>query len=546
MGKSGYQLRRQILIWALLITTLGVTPFYSYDPINISRATAVLIFGLISAGVLAVNFKSLLSKENRTVLSLSVLFLFWATLASINSNMGIAEILFGVTGRNTGFLTYISLLFLMLLAVIKINSTSIPNLVLVLLFSGLISAMYGLIQSFELDPFEWINPYSPVFGFFGNPNFQASFMGISATAALSYCLQKSKWNLWRSIWLAYIPLSLYVVYASKSQQGYLVFAAGASVVIYLWIKSFSNLSRFKPVYLFLSFIGVTSVLLDILQKSPWQSVLYKPSVTFRGDFWRTGWNITQGNPIFGVGLDGYRDSYRLYRDQIAAERNPSAMVDSAHNVFLDISSGGGFPLVIIYCGVILLVLISIFKVVRREKEFNYSFVGIAGAWVAYLAQSVISINQIGLAIWGWILSGVIIGYEIKTRNEASSVTVSNKSLEPVVISLGLIIGLVVSLPLVLTDGQFRSTVKAGDVIKIEQNLERWPQSVIRMNVAAQIFIDGGFANRALTISQKAVKLNPRNFEAWEKIYLNPESDENTKAQALAKMRDLDPLNPIIK
>ena len=67
-----------------------------------------------------------------------------------------------------------------------------------------------------------------------------------------------------------------------------------------------------------------------------------------------------------------------------------------------------------------------------------------------------------------------------------------------------------------------------------------------MNLAAQIFIEAGFADRALVISQKAVKLNPRNFEAWEKIYSNPESDENTKAQALAKMRELDPLNPNIK
>jgi O-antigen ligase len=546
MGKSGNQLRSRILILGLVITTLGVTPFYSYDPINVFRATAVLVFGLISLGILLINFKSLLSKENRTVLILSVLFLLWIALASINSNMGIADTLFGVTGRNTGLLTYLSLLSLMLFAVVTKNSTSIPNLILALLFCGLISALYGLIQSFGVDPFEWINPYSPVFGFFGNPNFQASFMGISATAALSYCLQKGKWNLWRSIWLSYIPLSLYVVYASKSQQGYLVFAVGASVVIYLWIKSFNSLSRYKPVYLFLGFIGVTSVLLDILQKSPWQSVLYKPSVTFRGDFWRTGWQITQINPIFGVGLDGYRDSYRLYRDQVAAERNPTAMVDSAHNVFLDISSGGGFPLLIIYCGLIALVLISIYRVVRREKDFNFAFAGVAGAWVAYLAQSVISINQIGLAIWGWVLSGVIIGYEIKTRDIAPSAAVRTPAMERVVIYLGIIIGLAVSLPLVIADGQFRSTVKAGDVIKIEQNLDRWPQSVIRMNVAAQIFIDGGFANRALTISQKAVNLNPINFEAWEKIYLNPDSDENTKAQALSKMRELDPFNPSIK
>jgi hypothetical protein len=371
-------------------------------------------------------------------------------------------------------------------------------------------------------------------------------MGISATAALSYCLQKRKWNLWRSIWLSYIPLSLYVVYLSKSQQGYLVFAAGASVVIYLWIKSFDKLSKLKPIYLFICFIGITAVLLDILQKSPWQSVLYKPSVTFRGDFWRTGWQITQDNPIFGVGLDGYRDNYRLYRDQITAERNPSAMVDSAHNVFLDISSGGGLPLLLIYCGLILLVVIAIARVIRREKYFNYSFAGISGVWVAYLAQSVISINQIGLAIWGWALSGVIIGYEIKTRNIAPSAEVRTPAMERVAIYLSVIIGLVVSLPLLLADGQFRSSVKAGDVIKIEQNLDRWPQSVIRMNVAAQIFIDGGFANRALIISQKAVKLNPINFEAWEKIYLNSDSDENTKAQALAKMRELDPFNPSIK
>jgi hypothetical protein len=145
-----------------------------------------------------------------------------------------------------------------------------------------------------------------------------------------------------------------------------------------------------------------------------------------------------------------------------------------------------------------------------------------------------------------VLSGVIIGYEIKTRNIAPSAIMRTPATERVSIYLGVIIGLAVSLPLVLTDGEFRSAVKAGDVIKIEQNLERWPQSVIRMNLATQIFIDGGFANRALVISQKAVKLNPRNFEAWEKIYLNPESDENTKVQALSKMKELDPSNPNIK
>jgi O-antigen ligase len=536
----------KVLICALVITTLGVTPLYSYDPINVFRFSAVTVFGAISLFLLIINRQQIFFGSRFQVLIISVSFLIWVTLISIRSKMGITDIIFGVSGRNTGLITYVAFLSLMLLAVIKASKKLILNIILILLICGFISAIYGLVQSFGLDPFNWINPYSPVFGFFGNPNFQASYMGISATAAFSYLLQKNRLNLLRILLGIYIPLALYVVYKSKSQQGYLVFITGISVVIYFWIKSHNRLSKFTPLYVLFWIIGVFLVLIDILQRSPWGPIFYKPSITFRGDFWRAGWSITTDNFIFGVGLDGYRDSYRLYRDRVAAERNPTSMVDSAHNVFLDISSGGGFPLLVIYCALILLVIISIIKVSRREKEFNYGFAAVSGAWVAYLAQSAISINQIGLAIWGWVLSGVIIGFEINSRTESQIITAGKRAAERVGIVFGLIIGLAISLPLLVTDGQFRSTIKTGDVIKIEKNLDQWPQSVIRMNLAAQLFIDGGFADRALIISQKAVKLNPRNFEAWEIIYLNPQTDENSKSQALLKMRELDPLNPNIK
>jgi O-antigen ligase len=546
MQKLMRQTNIGVLTWALISITLGVLPFYSFDPINILRFILILIFGLICLGLIWINRRKLFSLNYRAILIISIAFIIWIVLTTVISKNNFIESLFGITGRQTGFLTYISLVFILLVAVLKTQKFLMNSIMYFLILTGVISALYGLIQFFSLDPFDWINPYSPVFGFFGNPNFQSSFMGISATAALAFILNKNKWHLERVISFIYIGLAMCVIYLSKSQQGYLVFSIGASVVIYLWIKTHHRFSKFTSLYILVWFTGVFITLIDVLQKSPWQPVLYKPSVTFRGDFWRAGWNITKDNPIFGVGLDGYRDSYRLYRDQIAAERNPSAMVDSAHNVFLDISSGGGFPLLIIYCALILLVILSILKVIKREKEFNYSFAAVSGAWVAYQAQSVISINQIGLAIWGWVLSGAIIGYEINTRKDGSSTTVSKPAAERMAVSFGLLIGIVISLPLLLADGQFRSTIKAGDVIKIEQNLDQWPQSVIRMNLAAQIFIDGGFSDRALIISQKAVELNPRNFEAWEKIYLNPQSDENAKSQALVKMRELDPLNPNLK
>ena len=35
--------------------------------------------------------------------------------------------------------------------------------------------------------------------------------------------------------------------------------------------------------------------------------------------------------------------------------------------------------------------------------------GVFAAWVAYLMQSIVSIDNIGIAIWGWVLGGAVIG-----------------------------------------------------------------------------------------------------------------------------------------
>ena len=57
------------------------------------------------------------------------------------------------------------------------------------------------------------------------------------------------------------------------------------------------------------------------------------------------------------------------------------------------------------------------KVVLRKKEYDATFVALTVAWLGYQAQSVISINQIGLAIWGWVLSGALIAYERASRED---------------------------------------------------------------------------------------------------------------------------------
>jgi O-antigen ligase len=256
--------------------------------------------------------------------------------------------------------------------------------------------------------------------------------------------------------------------------------------------------------------------------------------------------MTLDNPVFGVGLDGYRDHYRASRDLVTALRPGSdAMTDSAHNVFLDISSGGGFPLLIIYVFLVGLTIFSAIKVIRRSTGFDVGFAAVLGAWVAYLAQSVISMNQLGLAVWGWVLTGSIIGYEINTREKIQ--VKSMKSAYPTVaIGLGLIIGLGVGLPLMVADATFRSTVEAGVVLKIEASVRQWPQSVTRMTLAAQILREGNLPERSIVIAREAVEFNPMNYEAWRELSMQPNASEPERKQALETMKKLDPFNPNLK
>jgi hypothetical protein len=367
-------------------------------------------------------------------------------------------------------------------------------------------------------------------------------MGMTATAAFSLLLKQHDQTKFRLIYGFFIPLALLNIYQSKSQQGFLVMLVGISIILFLWLRD-GNYKRITFIYIVIWLIGAIAVILDILQKTPWKSILYKESVSYRGDFWRAGWQMTLDNPIFGVGLDGYRDNFRFYRDQVAADRNPNAMVDSAHNVFIDISSGCGFPLLIIYITILLLALISAVKVIKRSNTFDPIFAGIFGSWIAYLAQSLISINQIALAVWGWALTGAIIGYEIITRDEKQESALKDKTIGWLGVPSGIVIGVAIAFPIFVSDSQFRSTVKLGDVTQIQQSVEKWPQSVIRMTLAAKILREGGFADQALEISAKATNLFPNNFEAWQELYANPKASEKLKLEALQTMKKLDPLNP---
>jgi hypothetical protein len=311
-------------------------------------------------------------------------------------------------------------------------------------------------------------------------------------------------------------------------------------------------------YGILSAVGFFVVLFGTLNKGPLASILYKDSVTYRGDYWHAGWNMTVDHPLFGVGMDSYGDWYRRSRTLAATlRRGPDTTSNAAHNVFLDISSYGGFPLLIIYVALMALVVVSAFKVLKRNKGFNPVFAGLVGGWVAFQAQSIISINQIGLAMWGWVLSGLIIGYEINTRNVVVAETVVKKGRvagkhaqtsagSVVALFVAFVLGVLVGMPPYVASARYKSALETSNPTVIQEAAYIWPIDPSRMIQVAMTLNENKLEAQGLEVAIDATKKFPNNYLVWATLDAMKSATAEQKAQAQKEMKRLDPLNPNLK
>lgn len=545
----------KLLMWALVSVTLFVTPFWALDPINPIKMLAVSAFAFMGLGVLVVNQKSLNLSRYRTPLVLIVGFMVWQLVVFVVSGGEKPQQLFGSAGRNTGLITYLAFSILFVVSLVVSSKAFLNRYLLATLVVGVASLSYGLVQGLGGDPIDWVNPYSPVFGFLGNPNFQSSLLGIFGSVVFAQLLSGGVKFQVKSAYGVYLLTSIYVIKETASQQGFLVLLIGSGIALGLFVNQRSKALGYS--YGGLAIIGFLAVLFGTLNKGPLASLLYKDSVTYRGDYWRAGWKMTLENPIFGVGLDSYGDWYRRSRTiEATLRRGPEVTSNAAHNVFLDISAYGGFPLLLIYIAMVVLVVISAVRVLKRSQGFNAGFVGIFGGWVAFQAQSIISINQIGLAIWGWVLSGLIIGYEINTRGGESDVEQKpgRKGTKPgqssagtsLAMFIGLVVGVLVGMPPYAASAKYKGALETSNPIVIQEAAYIWPVESSRMIQVANTLNQNKFEKEALEVAVDATERFENDFGVWATLSSMALATDQQKKQAFEEMKRLDPLNPELK
>lgn len=540
-------------------TTIFVVSGAVTDPVNVTKLLSLGIVSSMAFGTIIVSGLRNLVRLNFPLWAAVGLFLASALLSISRSSSPFSQNWFGVYGRNNGFLTYFFLAVL-LLATVSLNSRdSLRRVILGLLVAGLVNVAYCLWVILFGDFVGWNNPYGNILGTLGNPNFIGSFLGIFLAAYLAYSLSNEAPRYLRYFAFIVIPITAYEIYDSKAIQGRVVGLAGIAIIGFFLLRT---LNRRILLWIYSSFIvalGVTAVL-GALQIGPLAALIYKTSISLRGQYWLAGWNVGQDSPISGVGMDSFGDWYRRARDARALELpGVNTVVNAAHNVPLDLFAFGGWPLLISYLMIMALAGAALLKSIVRTKHFDPILVILTTSWLGYQVQSLISINQIGLAIWGWVLTGAIIVYERNTRDASqihekvmklSANTPKNLiGLQPkLVLSVTIsgLFGLLLAIPPFSADSTWRSSQVARSLEGLEASLTPSyfnPSNVTKYLSNIETLEQSNLPELSRKYALEAVNWNPESFELWRVLYLIRASTIEEKRLAVRNMQRLDPLNP---
>jgi len=552
----------KLLFTGLCLITIAVYWQGVTDPVNVPK---FFILGAVSvSGVALLNmrdWKRILISYKYPFMAVGV-FLAASLSSLIFSPAPLSQSLYGAYGRNNGFLLYIFLIMLLVTMLAASRLLTFISVLNAMYYAGVVNVIYCLWVVAFGDFIGWSNPYGNILGTLGNPNFIGSFFGMFSAVVLSRIISHENSNKSKIVNLILLLSTYFLIYESHAVQGRIL-GFGALLINIFYLSRSKFKSKF-PSWLIIvgsSSLGILGIL-GTLQKGPFSPFLYKDSVSLRGQYWYAGIQMAKEHLINGVGFDAYGDWYRTTRRASALIRpGVDTTSNAAHNVFIDIFAFGGIALLISYIGLVILILTSIVRQSKVRKSFDPIFVSLTGAWICYQVQSVISINQIGLAIWGWVLGGAILAYEkIDVEHWGKEVEIqknsskSSSSAQQIVspnlrLAVAMILGMIVSVPPLSGDMKWRSAQLSRDANLVAASLEPTymnPVSSFRYVNTVGVFIDSQLPDLALKYSLEATAFNPRSYESWRLFLFLNNATQIQRTAAIKRMKILDPLNPEIK
>lgn len=538
------------------IITISFTPFATIDP---TSPIKMVLLGTCAFGLLFTIFLvkpiqlRINSLESYLLLGLSINLL----VIFFKSEENKIEQLYGTIGRNYGLLSQVSLIIFCVAAAMYSSSNLVLKFKKSILLYGSINMIYGTLQVMGED---FVRSWDTTFvntarGFFANPNQYSSFTAIVALVSMSNLLNTKRKFSENLGTLSFIGFAVLNIFFANSVQGFVVLGAGILLLFILFIYQVSVSKKLFFMALTAVILLTIMAILDIFQKAPWKSYLYSSTIESRGDYWRAGIEMGQNNPIFGVGLDKYLEWYRASRDSVAAARPYANEVsNSAHNIFIDYFAWGGYPLLILYSLLQIYTIAKLFKIVINLKRYNSELLPVLVIFTGYFLQSLISPVHLGFTVWGWVATGLILGWKLekndkkfeinakhKLKIDQTEVFVNQKIKTIALFFLGITVGALISTPYIIQEIRFRNGVYGEkSYSQIYNAAYIWPKSSTRMAQASWKLYTNGSIDKSLKVALDAVRYSPNNFYGWMVLYSRSDLDESLRKEVENNINRLEP------
>jgi hypothetical protein len=276
-----------------------------------------------------------------------------------------------------------------------------------------------------------------------------------------------------------------------------------------------------------------------------------PSILIRREYWAAAIKMLQTHPLFGVGIESYGDWYRRERSTRALSISNGTWSNSSHNVVLDYAAWGGFPLLIIYLLFIGLTIFSVARLINRRDSSDLFSIPLIAAWFAYQAVSLISPNQVGMLLIGWILSGLVIGLEISTRKSPTEKIMAKiprsmspqKKTFPIAISLcGALAGLFFGYPQYAVTANFLTALNSSDARRIVMATTQHPIECERVFQTLRILKANKLNQNAIELAKANTSQCVDSYELWAELI---DVEGISTEDALVAQRQMKRLEPLL-
>jgi len=430
---------------------------------------------------------------------------------------------------------------------------------------GLLLSGYGFMQINGIDFIKWDNPYNSMISTLGNPNFASATLAILLLLALYGMFLKDLSLIYKFLGTILIIFALIDIVSSDSRQGLLVILF--SLLVYTSLIFFYKNKKIGLIVAGINVFIAMFAVAGMLQKGPLVSLLYKDSVSVRGYYWRAGIEMFKSKPLTGIGVDRYGAYFKEFREVGYPLKHGYEITSSnAHNTFIQLFATAGIFVGTLYLLIIGYVLLSGINLLKNSSAPDQKItLGLLSAWIGFQAQSLISIDNIGIAVWGWLLGGAIIGLskgrignlkdvEIKPINSKRSNKAHINLFQPIISALLL-------LPVIIFSSFFYKSesnlffLKGITVPSAPQNKQAvldYANRVIDNPLSdpfykyrsAYFLLDMGYTDKAYDIILNSYRNDPINPDYLQGLAVFEESKQNiSNAISLrSKITSIDPWN----